>query len=161
MSLFSLVFDRLVHGARALIRRVYWFFNLSKARQGRFQTLDWPVICEGHGNIVLGAGASLGKLSELSAGKNSTMEIGPNATIRSGAVLKTGFDVHARIGKDFKLEQNARLFIQQNWVIGDQVQIATDCALFSRESPAAGILSIGSGTHIGDHTIIDLSLIHI
>jgi len=83
--------------------------------------------------------------------------MGAHADIRHDSIVRAGEGLTVTIGDYFKLEQGSRLFIQKDWRIGDQVQIATNCALFSRESPSAGILSIGNNTHIGDNTIIDVA----
>lgn len=154
MAIFGL---RLQNRLQQVIRRMYWHHNLSRAKTKTIASLDWPVICEGKGHLELGADARLGRGAELSVGKLSKLCIGSHLDIRTQAIVLAGNGLNIAIGNHFKLEQGSRLFIQKDWRIGDHVQIATNCALFSRESPSAGILSIGDSTHIGDNTIIDVA----
>jgi acetyltransferase-like isoleucine patch superfamily enzyme len=148
---------RLKKRFRQLLRKLYWHYNFSRAKTGAIASLDWPIVCEGKGKLELGGGARLGRVAELSVGKLSKLHIGTNADIRHDSIVRAGEGLTVTIGDHFKLEQGSRLFIQKDWRIGDHVQIATNCALFSRESPSAGVLSIGDNTHIGDNTIIDIA----
>lgn len=142
---------------RKLLRKLYWHYNLSRAQTGSIALLDWPIVCEGKGQMELGLGARLERGAELSVGEHSRLRIGTHTNIHEKAIIRTGHGLKISIGDHFKLEQASRLFIQKNWRIGDRVQIATNCALFSRESPTAGVLTIGDNTHIGDNTIIDVA----
>jgi acetyltransferase-like isoleucine patch superfamily enzyme len=54
------------------------------------------------------------------------------------------------------LGEASRCFVQNDWLIGNNVKIETHCAVFARESEKSGKLVIGNNSNIGDHTIIDL-----
>ena len=148
---------RMKNRLRQLLRKLYWHYNFSRAKTGPIASLNWPIVCEGKGRLELGSGASLGRYAELSVGQGSRLSIGADAEIRQNAIVRAGEGLNIALGNHFKMEQGSRLFIQKDWRIGNHVQIATNCALFSRESPSAGILSIGDNTHIGDNTIIDVA----
>lgn len=153
----TLLAIRLKNRVRHLLRKWYWHYNFSRANTGPIASLDWPIICEGKGELELGGGARLGRGCELSVGLKSTLRIGAHADIRHDSIVRAGEGLTVTIGDHFKLEQGSRLFIQKEWRIGDHVQIATNCALFSRESPSVGVVTIGNNTHIGDNTIIDVT----
>ena len=59
------------------------------------------------------------------------------------------------MGKISRWNSGPACTFRTDWSIGDEVQIATHCAIFSREGGVAGKVQIGDGTHIGDHSIID------
>ena len=61
----------------------------------------------------------------------------------------------SRLVKILKWNTDPACTLRTDWTIGDEVQIATHCAIFSREGGVAGKVQIGDGTHIGDHSIID------
>ena len=153
----TLLAIRLKNRVRQLLRKLYWHYNFSRAKTGPIASLDWPIVCEGKGKLELGSGARLGRHAELSVGKLSKLHIGANADIRHDSIVRAGEGLTVTIGDHFKLEHGSRLFIKKDWRIGDHVQIATNCALFSRESTSAGVLTIGNNTHIGDNTVIDVA----
>jgi acetyltransferase-like isoleucine patch superfamily enzyme len=152
-----LLLHRLIRGIKDFIRRVYWSINLGRALEHPASKVGRQIVCEGKGTLTIGANATLHDHCELSVGAQGSLHIESSAQIREQAIIRVGHGTHVRIGSSFLLERGSRLFIQKDWRIGDDVKIATDCALFSRESPQAGKLSIGDGTHIGDHTIIDVA----
>jgi acetyltransferase-like isoleucine patch superfamily enzyme len=152
-----LFFNRLVHALRQLPRRIYWSLNLSRALDYPATKVGSHIVCEGKGKLSIGKNATLYTHCELSVGTGSSLKILSSAEIREHAIIRVGNGVNARIGSSFLMERGSRLYIQKDWFIGNHVQIATDCALFSRESPQAGSLHIGDGTHIGDNTIIDVA----
>lgn len=157
MNVVRLLRIRLQSAFKRLLRRTYWHCNFSRAKTGTIALLQWPIVCEGRGQLELGDEAKLGRSCDLSAGEKSTLSLGAHADIRERSIVRAGSGVSITIGDYFLLEQGSRLFIQKDWRIGNHVQIATNCAIFSRESPAAGVLKIGSNTHIGDNTIIDVA----
>lgn len=152
-----LFLHRLTLMVKLLIRRGYWSLNLGKALEHPASKVGRMIVCEGKGTLTIGANATFYDYCELSVGAQGSLRIQPSSKIQERAIIRVGKGTHAQIGSSFLLEQGSRLFIQKDWRIGDDVKIATDCALFSRESPRAGKLSIGDGTHIGDHTIIDVA----
>lgn len=151
-----LFLHRLIQGVKHWIRRLYWSLNLGRALEHPAAKVGRQIVCEGKGTLTIDANATLHDHCELSVGAHGSLRIRHSSQIRERAIIRVGHGTHAQIGTSFLLEQGSRLFIQKDWHIGDDVQIATDCALFSRESPQAGKLNIGDGTHIGDHTIIDV-----
>lgn len=149
--------QRIRFAIHRIARTFFWHYNLSRAKIGSIRALQWPIIVEGKGHWTAGSNLSLGHRCVISVGKGGKLRIGDNARIEANTEVRVGDDVHAHIGDSFTIETGSRLFIQKNWHIGDRVAIATNCAVFSRESPVCGTLQIGPGTHIGDNTIIDVS----
>jgi acetyltransferase-like isoleucine patch superfamily enzyme len=152
-----LLLHRLLQLVKHFIRRLYWSLNLSRALKHPASKVGRQIVCEGKGALTIGANARLHSHCELSVGTQGSLHIHSSPQIREHAIIRVGQETHAQIGSYFLLERGSRLFIQKDWRIGDHVVIATDCALFSRESPQAGKLSIGDLTQIGDHSIIDVA----
>jgi acetyltransferase-like isoleucine patch superfamily enzyme len=152
-----MLLQRVRFAIHRIARTFYWHYNLSRAKIGSIRALQWPIIVEGKGNWTAGSNLSLGHRCLISVGKGGRLRIGDNATIGAYTEMRAGDDVHLHIGDSFTVETGSRLYIQKNWHIGDRVTIATNCAIFSRESPVCGALQIGPGTHIGDNTIIDVA----
>jgi acetyltransferase-like isoleucine patch superfamily enzyme len=138
-----------------LIRRLYWLFRLIQSDTSLPFHVHHPVICEGNGRRTIGPHAQIEKGAEVSVGRNGRLNIGANLRLGKGAIFRLGHAAQLSIGRDFKMEYGSRMFVTTDWTIGDKVQIATHCAIFSREGGVAGKVEIGDGTHIGDHSIID------
>ena len=153
----SLFLHRLTLMVKHLFRRGYWSLNLGRSLEHPALKVGRQIVCEGKGTLAIGANAKLHDHCDISVGAEGSLHIKSSPQIREHAIIRVGHGTHARIGSSFLLDRGSRLFIQKDWHIGDDVKIATNCALFSRESPQAGKLSIGDGTHIGDHTIIDVA----
>ena len=137
------------------IRRLYWLFRLMQSDITHPLNVHHPVICEGSGKRIIGPHAQIQKGAEVSVGKNGSLSIGARLRLGKSAIFRLGNDAQVSIGEDFKMEYGSRMFVTTDWTIGDEVQIATHCAIFSREGGVAGNVQIGNGTHIGDHSIID------
>ena len=137
------------------IRRLYWLFRLMQSDITHPLNVHHPVICEGSGKRIIGPHAQIQKGAEISVGKNGSLSIGARLRLGKSATFRLGNDAQVSVGEDFKMEYGSRMFITTDWTIGDDVQIATHCAIFSREGGVAGNVQIGNGTHIGDHSIID------
>jgi len=137
------------------IRRLYWLFRLMQSDISHPLNMHHPVICEGSGKRIIGPHAQIQKGAEVSVGKNGSLSIGARLQLGRSAIFRLGNDAQVSIGEDFKMEYGSRMFVTTDWTIGDEVQIATQCAIFSREGGVAGNVQIGNGTHNGDHSIID------
>jgi acetyltransferase-like isoleucine patch superfamily enzyme len=151
----KLLFSSVLQAIHRLLRRLYWFIRLAQSDLASPYKVHHPVICEGSGKRIIGPNAQIGKEAEVSVGKEGILTIGANLRLGKGAVLRLGNNNQLSIGQDFKMEYGSRMYVSNNWSIGDRVQIATHCAIFSREGGVAGKVQIGDGTHIGDHSIID------
>ena len=88
---------------KRLSRRMYWLYNLSRAKTGPFSSLNWPIVCEGKGQLELGERARVGGNTELSVGKNSQLRFGSHADISKNSIIRTGEGLTVTIGKHFKL----------------------------------------------------------
>ncbi|NMA15463.1 MAG: hypothetical protein GX930_09575 [Clostridia bacterium] len=139
-----------------ILRQAYWIFNLSRIKGIRYSTIQFPVIVEGRGKIVIGKNAALNRYANLKIANNALLKTGRNTNFDCETDIRLGNAGNLTIGDDFLLERGSRLFTSNKWEIGNQVKIATNCAIFPRESGYQGILTINDGTHIGDNTIIDV-----
>lgn len=138
-------------------RSVYWLFNISNIKGLFFLRIHFPFIVEGRGRIEMGYGNVVQKNVSFKIAKEAQLTVGKNATFSKLNDIRVGGEGKLIIGDDFSCEFGSRLFLSTSWNIGDNVKIATNCAIFSRESGYQGTLKIGDGTHIGDNTIIDVS----
>jgi acetyltransferase-like isoleucine patch superfamily enzyme len=141
---------------KQIIRKIYWFYNLTNAIEFPIKQLEFPIISEGKGRMKIGKYSELTN-SEISVGRDSILRIDQRSKFRKGSILKVGFNVKVEIGEDFLLENNSRMYLSKNSNIGKKVEIATYCSIFSREEPTSGNLRIGNNVQIGDFNIIDLT----
>lgn len=142
---------------RRAAKQLYWAINLGRGLKAPLGKIAWPVICEGKGKLIIESQARLGKNAEISVGQGGHLLLGKSARIDENAIIRTGFGTRFTAGDRLAVGAHSRLYIQKNWQFGANVVIATHCAIFSRESPQCGILTIGDGTHIGDSTILDIA----
>jgi acetyltransferase-like isoleucine patch superfamily enzyme len=157
MGLLRLLLHVLLQAIKRLLRNVYWALNLGRSLHFPVQSITWPIICEGKGRLTIEPHCSIGKAAEISVGRGGHVRIGRHARIDENAVIKAGENVSFQAGEGLHIGANTRMYIQKNWEFGRDIEIATHCAIFSRESPRCGSLKIGNGTHIGDSTIIDVA----
>lgn len=139
-----------------ILRQGYWLFNISRIKGIRHSNVQFPIIVEGMGKIVIGKNAALNRYANLKIANNALLKTGRNAKFDCETDIRLGNAGNLTIGDDFLLERGSRLFTSNKWEIGNQVKIATNCVIFPRESGYQGILTINDGTHIGDNTIIDV-----
>ena len=138
-----------------ILRQAYWIFNLSRIKGIRYSTIQFPVIVEGRGKIVIGKNAALNRYANLKIANNALLKTGRN----TNSIVKLTYDWEMPVTLLLEMTfigEGSRLFTSNKWEIGNQVKIATNCAIFPRESGYQGILTINDGTHIGDNTIIDV-----
>jgi acetyltransferase-like isoleucine patch superfamily enzyme len=143
--------------SRSLFRHIYWLYRLTGMSAGKNLSIQFPLIVEGKGKISTGKNARFGKNTILGIGEKAFLQTGDDLTADPSVTIKIGKGGSLRCGHALSIEMFSRVFVQNNWVWGDNIKIATNCQLFSREGGYAGKLQIGNGTHIGDHTIIDVA----
>lgn len=139
-----------------LIRQFYWLHRLSKIKGINEAKLSFPIICEGKGKIELGSSSQLKKHAKLLIAQSAQLTVGERAIFDSNTDIRIGKGGKVKIGPNFSIEYGSRIYTAKAWLFGNDVKIATNCAIFSRESEE-GILTIGNGTHIGDNTILDIT----
>jgi acetyltransferase-like isoleucine patch superfamily enzyme len=139
-----------------ILRKLYWFYNISQSNIGEKTVIQFPVIREGKGELTVGAYSLLAKKSNLGIAKGSKLNIGEKAYIEANSNILVSDNSNFVVGQGFKLGYASRLYVNKDSTIGDNVSIATHTAIFSREPDLYGKLSIGDNTNIGDNIIIDL-----
>lgn len=137
-------------------KQVYWLYRLSQAQIGKGTQLEFPLIVEGKGKIEFGQKSHLQHMVNLGVWEGSFLKVGDNSLFENQSTILVAEKSNLEIGHQFKLGEKARLFVNNQWKFGNDVKIETHCAIFAREPNHFGILNIGDGTHIGDHTIIDM-----
>jgi acetyltransferase-like isoleucine patch superfamily enzyme len=142
---------------RGAFRRLYWLFNASRIVAGKGVNIHWNVLVEGKGEIRLGNNVQIKKLVELGCGKNGSIQIGDNSILSKSVCIYTSDEVSFSLGNHSIIEENTRMYVYNQWQVGNHVAIATNCHIFSRESGCKGKFIVGNGTHIGDFSIIDVS----
>lgn len=140
----------------SLLRNVYWMYRLMNAEIGKKPILSFPIKVEGRGKISIDDFANIQKRVEIGVGEKGNLKIGNNCRLEENSTLLLNSNNSLIIGSGFKLGAGARMYVQSNWQFGNDVKIETYCAIFAREPNSFGQLKIGNGSHIGDHTIIDL-----
>ena len=140
-----------------LIRRLYWLYRLMQAQKGSKLQIKFPVRVEGLGKLVFGNNCSIDKNTNFACGAGSKISFGNNCRIDSGVEIIAGKNARISFGNNCWIMKNTIIRTSNKFEFADDVAIATNCAVFSREANYDGILIVGKGTHIGDNTIIDVS----
>ena len=153
MKVFLLLIKSIIN---KLLRKVYWLYRLTKVNFGKAPNFSFPIQIEGKGKISAGDFARIEKECKLGVGVNSHLKVGDQCHLGASTTLLLKEGVLFSIGNDFKLGRNSRLFVKNNWIIGNDVAIETNCDIFAREPKDHGILTIGNGSCIGDNTIMDV-----
>ncbi len=141
----------------SLIRYLYWLYRLSKIKNGKGFKCCFPIIVEGKGKINIKDYCILNKGVSLKIAQSASLQIGNKCVIGEKLDLRIGGSGTIKIGDNCKIGSSNSFYTNSNWMIADNVIIASNCALFARESGISGNLNIGNGSHIGDGTIIDLT----
>ncbi len=142
---------------RKIIRRLYWLFRLIQAKKGRNFSIRFPVKTEGSGNLSFGNNCSVDKNVYFACGAGSNIYFGNNCRIDEGVQIIAGKKSIIKFADNCWIMKNTIIRTSNKFEFENNVNIATNCAIFSRESKHEGILKVGNDTHIGDNTIIDTS----
>lgn len=153
----KILFNFFSFKAKSFIRGLYWLYNLEKASLGKGVKLAYPLKLEGKGKFCLGDGAAIGKGVEIGVGEGGEVSLGKKSELRENILLKVAKGKRFEAGKRFKILEYTKLYVHQDWTIGNDVSIASCCAIASREAGFYGRLQVGSNVNIGDFSIIDVS----
>ncbi len=140
---------------RKILRHFYWIFRLMQAKTGKGVQIKFPIKVEGSGKLILGDNCKLDKNVYLACGSGCKISFGKNCRIDEGVEIIAGKHAQISFGDNCWIMKNTIIRTGDKFEFGDNIQIATNCAIFSRESGHEGELKVGTGTHIGDNTIID------
>jgi acetyltransferase-like isoleucine patch superfamily enzyme len=155
-KLFLLLLKKIRSLLKHSIKHAYWIYNLSRIKNILHVSLNFPIVIEGKGQIEIGTKSVIQEQVKLAVSKTGKLYIGDNSIIGPSSEIKIGINSTLSTGNEFLLENFSRIYANNTWHFGHGVKIATYCAIFSREQGYYGKLLIGDGTHIGDHTIIDV-----
>ncbi len=143
---------------RLIFRKLYWLYRFSKANKGKNLDVKFPVIIEGSGSVEFGDGCRIDSNVRIACSAGSKIIFGKNCRIDKNVRIITGKGAEIIFGDDCWIMENT--IIRSNgskFVFGDKVVIATNVQIFSRESGYEGNLTVGSGTHINDFAMLDVS----
>ncbi len=152
MKIFFLVLKDIIHKTA---RHIYWLYRLMQADKGKNLSIKFPVRVEGSGKLILGNNCKIAKNTFFACGVGSRISFGNNCRIDEGVEIIAGKNAKISFGNNCWIMKNTIIRTGNKYQLGNDVAIATNCAIFSRESGHEGILTIENGTHIGDYTIID------
>ncbi len=138
-----------------LMRYVYWLIRLMQAKKGSAFKIQFPVKVEGKGKLSFGNNCQVFSNVSFMCGDTSNIEFGNNCRIDKGVQIIAGQNAKIIFADNCWIMSNSIIRTKNKFEFGNDVEIATNCAIFSRENGYEGILKIGKGTHIGDNTIID------
>ena len=140
-----------------MLRHAYWLFRLMQVEKGKNLSIKFPVKVEGSGKLIFGDNCKIDKNTYFACGKDSKIIFGKNCRIDNGVEIIAGKGAEITFGNNCWIMRNTIIRTGNKYDFGDHVYIATNCAIFSRESGHEGKLSVDNGTHIGDNTIMDIS----
>ena len=138
-------------------RNIYWFINVSRIKGISKCKLEFPLIIEGKGKIFFEEGSKIYKYVNIGAGKNANISFGNNSDLQRKCLIRVNENCDLTFGNGCLIGEYTKMYVHNNWQIGDNVQIQTNCVISAREPNCFGKLIIGSNTHIGDYTIIDVA----
>ena len=138
-------------------RKLFWLWRLSQAQLGRDLRLEFPLKAEGKGRLVLGDGCAVRRDVTLACAQSSEIVLEEKCVLGQGATIRTASGAQVKLGAGCEIGPQTTLQTNGKCEIGKKSVIASNCAVFSRESGQDGTLTIGAGCHIGDHCLLDLT----
>lgn len=153
----KMLFTFLSFKANSFIRAMYWLVNLNKASLGKGVKLAFPIKLEGKGRLSLGDNTSISRRVEIGVGKGSLLTLGENSLIKENTILMVAKGKRFESGKNLRILDHTKIYVHENWTIGNDVTIASYCAIASREAKCYGVLQLGNDVNIGDFSMLDVS----
>lgn len=152
-----LLFLLLKYCINRIVRHLYWLYRLMQVEKGNGFTAKFPIRTEGRGKLKFGNNCNLGKNVFFACGSGCNIEFGNNCRIDENVEIIAGENAKISFADNCWIMKNTIIRTKNTFSFGNNVQIATNCAIFSRENGHEGSLTVGIGTHIGDNTIIDVA----
>ncbi len=143
---------------RRAVRYFYWLYRLGQARKGKGIKLHFPVKVEGAGTLEIGDGCLIDRNVYLGIGAGGRIVLGKNCRIDSGVEIRVGRGGEIIFGDGCWIMSGTVIRATKNrFVFGENVVISTNVQIFSRESGYEGSFTVGSGTHINDYAMLDVT----
>ncbi|MGJ5642459.1 hypothetical protein I3217_10085 [Formosa sp. S-31] len=92
----------------------------------------------------------------MGSGEGASISFGDWTNIERDSLIRVASDCSIIVGDKFLLGEKSKFYVNDHWVIGDNVTIQSYASISSRESGFKGRLKIGNNSSIGDYIIIDL-----
>ena len=154
--MFKIVFLWVKNIFRSTVRKLYWLYRLSRAKIGKKVKFEFPVRVEGKGKLVIGDGCQIGK--NVYFGVGGQIILGKNCRIDNDVQIITGRGAKIIFGNNCWIMQGTVIRARENtFELGNDVVISTNVQIFSREQGYEGYLKVGSGSHINDYAMLDVT----
>ena len=157
MEMIRLLFRIIAYGFRLMIRNLYWLYRLSRIGNIHQVRIFFPVIVEGRGKISFGAGSVLNSHANLGCATGSHLSFGRNCGLGNRVFIRIGGEARIHFGDQVKIENDTVIYSNNHWEIASDVSISSHCHIHAREPGMNGILKMGTGSYIGNHSIVDLT----
>ena len=138
-------------------RHCYWILRLSQSDIGKGVRINFPIIIEGQGRLIVGQYVQLMKNITIGLSQGSQVLIGRNSRIHREANIHAGKDTMISLGENCAILTHAVLRNGKAVEMGNGSSISSYCNIFPRESGYDGRFQMGEGSNIGDYSIIDTS----
>ena len=142
---------------KKIIRWLYWLYRFAQSEKGHNISVKFPVKVEGSGKLSFGNNCTISKNVYFACGEGCLISFGDNCRIDEGVEIIAGKNAQIKFGNNCWIMKNTIIRTANKFEFADNVNVATNCAIFSREGGHEGKLLVGTGTHIGDNTIMDIS----
>lgn len=137
-------------------RLFYSFMVLTRIDFGKGFRVVFPLDVRGKGTMKTGNNCTFGKDSFIRF--DGIVRFDNNIHIHQKSMFLVDKEAKLEVGENFQLEPYCILSVKKNdWHIGNNVSISSNCQLFSREKGVEGKLKIGNNSNISNNTILDIS----
>lgn len=154
-NLIKLIYQFLKNTISGFVRFLYWNLRLSQARLGKDIKINFPVIVEGSGILIIGDHCEIEKQSIFGLSAKAVISIGKKTKIHKKVNIHAGKNTKISLGEGCSVLSNSIIRNGNEVKLGDKSSIATYCQIFPREEGHDGKLFIGEASNIGDYSIID------
>jgi len=129
-----------------------------QAKKGKNLQLSFPIRVEGSGKLSIGSNSKIDKNVYFGIGKGGKIIIGKNCRIDSGVQIIAGTGASIIIGDNCWIMQNSIIRSKNSeFKINNNVIIATQVQIFSREEGYEGSLLLKEGVRINDYVMLDIT----
>lgn len=157
IQMIILIIKYIKYKIKKILKKFYMFFLLIKAEKGKNLQLEFPIRIGGNGKLSFGNNCKITKNVYFACGTGSQIMFGNNCRIDEKVEIIAGKNAKIVFGDNCWIMKNTIIRTGNKYSFGNNVNIATNCAIFSREGGHEGELKVGNGTNIGDYTIIDVA----
>ncbi len=157
ITLFKIALKYILYLLTRLSRNLYWLLRLSQSSIGKNVSINFPVIIEGYGKLIIGNSVLIKKRASFGISKGGKVIINNNAQIYENVNIHAGKDVTITIGEQCSILKESTLRNGNNVTLENFSSISSYCNIFPREPGFDGCFILGEKSNVGDYTTIDTS----